>query len=239
MSETDETNRDDIVEELKKQMAEIKASCRQRPKFESDTIGKLCKALSQAQGEMKLAPEVKKAHHGNYADLGSVIKTARSPLAKYGLSIIQRIVVDSQGGHALLTRLCHESGEWIESRMRLTPAKTDIQSMGSYITYVRRYCLCSVIGIAGGDDDDDGIGAMTDDEVMARQKEAGIIKRVTKAQASQLSEVVREFPDEVTKEMMDRLERKYGVDKLSDLPDWSFKEVLDGLTKLRKSVGLS
>jgi len=235
-----EAKQNSTLEGLRAAIEEIRAEARaaRRLSLESDTIGELAKALAKAQGEMKLAPELKMAHHGKYADLGSVIKTSRSPLSKAGLAVIQRIVVDGTGGHLLFTRLCHESGEWIESRMKLTPAKTDIQSMGSYITYVRRYCMCSIIGMAGGDDDDDGLGTLTDEEVLHKQKEAGIIKRITKGQAAQLSEIVREFPEEMRTEMMARLEKKYGVDRLSDLPDWSFKEVLDGLTKLKQTIGI-
>ena len=46
------------------------------------------------------------------------------------------------------------------SKMRILPAKTDIQSMGSYITYLRRYSYWALIGVTVSDEDDDGEVAM-------------------------------------------------------------------------------
>jgi hypothetical protein len=52
--------------------------------------------------------------------------------------------------------LCHKSGEHLVSEAVIAPAKNDIQSLGSYITYLKRYTYMSIIGVAVGEDDDDG-----------------------------------------------------------------------------------
>lgn len=213
----------------------------ERPKFESETIGKLAKALSAAQGEMKLAPADKRSHFGLYADLGSVIKTARAALAKHGLSVIQRVMIDpalsgQHQRHSLLTRLCHDSGEWIESRMHLNPAKHDIREMGSYITYVRRYCLASIIGIAGGEDDDDAISTLSEEEVAAEQKKAGIKKRISRAQASQLAGLITSLSEPLQKAFLSKVYEEYGVEKIAELPDWSFMKVYEALMRANKGM---
>jgi hypothetical protein len=54
----------------------------------------------------------------------------------------------------LRTMLCHISGEYIVSEVEINPPKTDVQSLGSYITYMRRYSYVSMIGACVSDDDD-------------------------------------------------------------------------------------
>ena len=52
---------------------------------------------------------------------------------------------------ALVTVLMHESGETIEGRTAI-PDTSDIQAFGSAITYLRRYAIQSLLGIAAGAD---------------------------------------------------------------------------------------
>jgi hypothetical protein len=54
----------------------------------------------------------------------------------------------------LITRLVHSSGQYFESVYPLPTTAIDPQSMGSAITYARRYSLCPLLGIAGETDDD-------------------------------------------------------------------------------------
>lgn len=128
---------------------------------ESLELGELFKALAKAQAAME---EAKKDSNNpffksNYADLASVIKASRKALAANDLSVIQRIkVVEDQ--KFLFTRLGHASGQWIESYTPINPSKEDIQSFGSYITYLRRYSYAAMVGVASSDEDDDGEKAM-------------------------------------------------------------------------------
>ena len=50
--------------------------------------------------------------------------------------------------------LMHSSGQWMRSNVSVRAAKPDAQGLGSAITYLRRYSLCAMVGIAPGDDDD-------------------------------------------------------------------------------------
>lgn len=121
----------------------------------SEQIQELATALAKAQGEMTLASEDKVNPHfkSSYASLGSVWDACRIPLSKNGLSIIQNPQVEN-GELFLVTMLLHSSGQWMKSKMPVTNAKNTPQALGSCITYMRRYALSSMVGIAPGDDDD-------------------------------------------------------------------------------------
>jgi len=49
--------------------------------------------------------------------------------------------------------LIHTSGEWISSTIWMTPKDMTPQSVGSTITYARRYGLAAMVGIYQTDDD--------------------------------------------------------------------------------------
>jgi hypothetical protein len=59
------------------------------------------------------------------------------------------------------TVLLHSSGEYISSIMSIVPTKTDVQSVGSYITYLRRYSLAALLNLAQEDDDANSISGNT------------------------------------------------------------------------------
>lgn len=124
---------------------------------QSESIAKLAEALAAAQGEMHAA--IRDANNpyfkSRYADLASVWEAIREPLSKHGLSVVQALCCDP----ALLeyvvldTRLSHSSGEWLEGRIAIKPVKNDPQAVGSAITYMRRYSLQAIAGVAADDDD--------------------------------------------------------------------------------------
>jgi hypothetical protein len=147
----------------------------------SPDIGELSSALAVAQGAMKGA--VKDASNpffnSKYADLQSVWDACREPLTKNGLAVIQFPKCKSYGEPvpyeyekkgekrmgvkvvyevSVLTRLVHKSGQWMEDRVSTLLPHGDPQAVGSAITYLRRYALQSVAGIAPEDDDGNGSG---------------------------------------------------------------------------------
>lgn len=121
----------------------------------------LAEALAIVQASI---PEVIKAEEGkvekdgkflykySYADLGAVTRAILPRLGAVGLSwITMPTMVD--GKFVLVYRLMHASGDFLEGTYPL-PAGQSPQQTGSAITYARRYCLCSVTGVAPADDDD-------------------------------------------------------------------------------------
>lgn len=122
--------------------------------MKSETIGKLAEALSKAQGAMSHAHRDKANPYfkSKYADLASCWDACREPLSKNGLSVSQ-IVHQTEKGMILESMLMHISGEWISGELPIIVAKQDAQSLGSAITYMRRFALCALVGIAPSDDD--------------------------------------------------------------------------------------
>lgn len=120
----------------------------------SESIEEIATALSLAQKEMGAALKDADAHHGKYADLASVVAAIKEPLSNMGLSYTQfPIVNDDSAG--VMTVLMHRSGQWMRSYYTLPLVRRDVHSVGSAITYARRYALQSVAGIPADDDDGD------------------------------------------------------------------------------------
>ena len=122
--------------------------------WKSESLDKLAAALSKAQSEMKGAEKksVNPFFKSGYADLHTVIESSFPHLTKYGLSVIQGN--DSNPGEFFVTTmLLHESGQWIKSKLKMPVEKITAQSIGSTITYGRRYGLSAITGIAQYDDD--------------------------------------------------------------------------------------
>ena len=122
--------------------------------MQSENINELADALSKAQGSIEGA--VKDAKNpffkSNYADLHSVIACAKAPLSENGLAVIQTTaMIDAQ--LCLVTTLAHKSGQWIKAVMPVMLQKQDAQSMGSALTYLRRYSYQAICGISAKDDD--------------------------------------------------------------------------------------
>ena len=122
----------------------------------SEQINELAKALAAAQGELEPAEKNATAAIGEkgklsrkYADLTAMIDAVRKVLPKHGLSIAQ-IVLPTEGVAHVRTMLMHESGQWLASECRMpydnTGSKNTVQSMGSAITYARRYSLSALVG---------------------------------------------------------------------------------------------
>lgn len=127
----------------------------------SETIDLLAKALVQAQAEFTAIPRGSENpyFHSTYADLATVVSAASPVLSKHGLAVSQFPATD-EGKPVLVTYLLHESGQHISHSMPLTPTKPDPQSLGSAITYARRYAFSAVLGLVT-EADDDGNAAST------------------------------------------------------------------------------
>lgn len=113
----------------------------------------LVAALARAQAEF---PVIQKTHtnphfKSRYADLSDVIGAVRPVLAKHGIALVQPIRVTEHGAE-LVTALL-KGDERIESSLPL-PLDSKPQDMGSRLTYLRRFQLAALVGVAAEDDDD-------------------------------------------------------------------------------------
>ena len=133
----------------------------------SESITEIAKALVAFNGEVnKISKDANNPmFRNNYATLDQIIGEIRPLLQKNGLSILQIPSGDNET-LTLKTLLLHESGEYLESdEFSLAPMAQVIdkstkekaitpQSVGSAITYARRYSLSSFLSLNTGEDDD-------------------------------------------------------------------------------------
>lgn len=134
-------------------------------------------ALAKAQSEVENATKGSVNPHfkNRYADLAEVLNTVRPVFAKYGLSIIQAPSFDGSMA-SVTTTIGHASGGYVTSVASCVPGKSDAQQIGSATTYLRRYALAAMCGIA--QEDDDG------NSVRHEEKPAELPVAVTKAIAA-------------------------------------------------------
>lgn len=132
----------------------------------SDSIKQIAPALLAAQKQMTFAAKDSKNPHfkSKYAGLPQVIDAVKGPLNDNGITFIQTpsIPAIDDVRLVLVTRLLHESGEWIEDTAICPMPKQDPQGLGSAMTYLRRYSLAAICGLY--QDDDDGEAAKLDVE---------------------------------------------------------------------------
>ena len=131
----------------------------------SENIADLSAALAKAQGAIKGAVKdsANPFFKSRYADLSSVWDACRIPLSANGLSIVQasEFIPEAPEMVVIETQLNHSSGQWIQGRIVMKPVKNDPQSIGSCITYARRYSLAAMVGIAPEDDDGNAASGTT------------------------------------------------------------------------------
>ena len=121
----------------------------------SESLVELTKALSKFQGEITSVKktEVNPFFKSKYADLDAVWEMCRKPLSSNGFALVQ-MPVEIEGKLYLETLLIHTSGEYIKGYLALNPKAIDPQSVGSAITYARRYAMSAMLGVSADEDDD-------------------------------------------------------------------------------------
>lgn len=121
--------------------------------------GLIALALSKAQGELS---NVEKTHAGyqnryKFADLGQVLDVIRPVFSKYGLAFTQLVGDAPEGRVSVTTMILHESGQTLQTTSSMALQKqagiSDAQAAGSVITYLRRYQITAMAGIAQEDTD--------------------------------------------------------------------------------------
>lgn len=154
----------------------------------SDSCGKLVPALVAALAKIEAARKGAENLHlkNRYADLASVLEAARPPLAEHGLAILQpasTVREDGQWIVVVTTTILHESGEWIESTLRIPSIDARAQAIGSAMTYGRRYSLTSMLGMRAEDDDGNAASGTTGTKMSKAEREELAAKRVAEIQA--------------------------------------------------------
>lgn len=173
----------------------------------------LSAALARAQATMLCAQKTGYNPHfkSSFSTLEDLVSASRESLTREGLSVVQ--FRDFEGDNDfLVTQLRHSSGEMIPARALIyLKEKTDIQKLGSAISYLKRYEYAAICGIATSDSDDDGNSAVI--ETILTDKQLAYIRSLLKGQEDRESKMCAH----------------YGIDSLSKLPARCVQEVLNTL----------
>jgi phage terminase large subunit-like protein len=144
----------------------------------SQRIGNIASALAAAQ--LEFLPIYKEnenpAFRSKYADLATVIAATQKALAKQGLVVIQSPTTKGKD-LTLTSMLVHSSGEWLSSDLTMPATMRDgftAQTIGSAVTYSRRYALQALIGVSADVDEDgneaSGVGSKQAAQAVADKK---------------------------------------------------------------------
>ena len=141
----------------------------------SELIGDLVTALAKAQAEFTFASKdsTNPAFNSKYADLAANIIAVRPALAKHGIALMQFDASDIEKQTASVTTSIHHGEQWISVTVE-APAigqkGFNVQSLGACWTYLRRYTLQALCGLAS--DDDDGNSLAVENKPIARKAES-------------------------------------------------------------------
>ena len=197
----------------------------------SEQINELAAALAKAQAEMQTAllTNDNPFFKSKYAGLAEIVKASRPALTRNGLAVVQCIKPGTENYEALSTLLLHSSGQWIESSINIKPLKQDVQSFGSYISYLRRYGYAALVGVITGDEDDDGEIAMqearkTNYRIPAESSDA----KITKEQIEELNYELADW-SELSKDIL----QKMNLDSFADLKKSLFLATIKRIRELK------
>lgn len=143
--------------------------------------GGLAAALARAQGEMSAAIKDRKnpAFNMMYATLAAVIEAIRPSLSKHGIAFVQLPTVTptvAADGKIVevrvsVTTMLMYKDESIANTLSAKLVRDDVQAIGTVITYLRRYSLMAMAGVAPDDDDDGNSVSGKETQPPARRQE--------------------------------------------------------------------
>lgn len=217
--------------------------------MQSQEINELMAALAKAQGEMSAAAKDSSNPYYNskYADLNSVWNACRDALSKHGLAVVQTMQ-NKDGQMVLETTLGHSSGQWMKSYLPINLSKSEdveldkygkpkkkneLHLLGSALTYLRRYSLAAIVGVAPDEDDDGNSGgevykkSSQQPQQPAAKTDKNASKPVTKLSSEQVSalEAAIGDNDEYRHELFAYF-GKQGIKTLNDIPATLFDQLM-------------
>jgi hypothetical protein len=174
----------------------------------SEHLNELFAALAKAQASIFAAAKdkVNPFYKSRYSDLSSVWDAIREPLSQNGLTILQPFG-GTKEAMTLETWIGHSSGQWMKSTIPITPLKSDPQSLGSYITYLRRYTLSALVGVVSDEDDDANTAThhKTANKEKVKDWQSTLPKVDTNLRQEKVDTISQQVTEAMEKELMDIL----------------------------------
>lgn len=121
----------------------------------SDGVEKLFAALAKAQASDLSAAfnATNPAFKSKYANLAAIWDAVRSAFPAHGLCVVQFPSARDRTV-SVRTMIGHESGQWVANTLTAVAKDAMPQSVGSTVTYLRRFGLASMAGVIAEPDDD-------------------------------------------------------------------------------------
>lgn len=199
------------------------------PMQRSEQIGDLVTALAKAQAEFTFAAKdsTNPAFSSKYADLAANIIAVRPALSKHGIALMQFDGSDLERQTASVTTSIHHGEQWISIYAEAPAAGRggfNVQSLGACWTYLRRYTLQALCGLAS--DDDDGNSLAVENKPIGK-------KQAQPAQSVDTTPILAEESEHIKAELK-RTERKaaqlydfLGMKVGSVIPARRYSEILE------------
>ncbi len=191
--------------------------------------GESRKAYHRAMAEFKANPpkigkdktvaykEVKYKH----ASLANVCEKINTELSKYGLSASW--ITKQNGAIQVTCKITHIQGHSEETTLSAaadsTGSKNSIQAIGSTISYLSRYTLLCLTGLATSDQDDDGKESEGDPEYISADESIHIQNEIADVNGS-----------------MEKLLKYVGADKVENILKSNYAKVLKLIEDKRRTT---
>jgi hypothetical protein len=154
----------------------------------------------------------------NHASLANVTSKINKALSEHGLSAAW-ITSQSETGITVTCTITHRLGHSESTSLTAMPdtsgGKNSIQAIGSSVTYLQRYTLLALTGLATHDMDDDGNGGL--EYINEKQK----------------AELVKEFADRGIN--VKKFNDHFGIESIDTLPAKRFSEAITAVQQKPKA----
>lgn len=222
------------IEELTKKIDQITKESFYKTSYQSKETSELNTSLASAFQEYPAIYFNRQDGYfkNQYADLDKIMAKIRPVLAKHGLCVTNRTILNAEGETVLETRIWHSSGQWMETRARLIPTKNDAHTYASALLHLTRLQIMSILNVTIADNPDDDNAEMqmaSARQILAKgtssnrnyspKKESS--EPITREQLEELEYELQNCP-EFVEEIMDT----YRIQSLADLPKSKYRTAI-------------
>jgi len=186
-------------------------------------------AMTQFRSSVNPIRKTRQAHTSSYAGLAETLSEIKDNLSGCGLSVSWR-TEQAENAIRVTCVVSHVAGHSEQTALAAAPdtsgSKNSIQAIGSTVTYLERYTLFAILGLASTDQDDDGNAA-------GRQ-----VAYITEQQVADLESLIAELGDKLDRRAFDNWlikSQKVPCADLDKIPATIYKDVVRILERKRAS----
>lgn len=162
----------------------------------------------------------------SYTDLDGIFEAIKEVYRENKIAVVQNAhTCFNESGTMCVsveTMLLHESGEWVKSEPLKAVAAQNMQDLGGQITYMKRYSLSAMLGIATEKDDD--ANGVSGNQVEYQNNQPAAPKKLSEKQVNRLYAIANNkgvSPADVKKVLM----KDYKKTAVEDLTKQEYDEL--------------